>query len=220
MKIKEKPIIFSTPMVQAIQDDRKTQTRRVIDKDISNQFDIDVDGSICAYIDRATGDSYKPEDIASYQPGDILWVRETWKCIKYDSMDGDLGYGVEFKDGTRKYFEFEDNERFHKFGKYATKNGWQPSIFMPKEAARLFLQVEKVRVERLQEITAHECVIEGIDTEDILWNTPDNDFAAYAKKMYSGLWDSLNAKKGHDWESNPWVEVTEFKKISKEDAYA
>lgn len=207
-----KPIFFSTPMVQAIQDDRKTQTRRVIDKDISNQFDIDVDGSICAYINRVTGDSYKPEDIASYQPGDILWVRETWKCIKYDSMDGDLGYGVEFKDGTRKYFEFEDNERFHKFGKYATKNGWQPSIFMPKEAARIFLLVEKVRVERLQGILINDMLAEGCVPKGV----KGGQWQQWQRDYFMPLWDSIYAKRGYPYtySSNPWVWVIEFKRIS------
>ena len=74
----EKPILFNTPMVQAILDLRKRMTRRPIDRDISNCFDIDTDGSVYAYINPATGDSYKPEDVCRYKVGDILYVRETW----------------------------------------------------------------------------------------------------------------------------------------------
>ena len=69
---------------------------------------------------------------------------------------------------------------------------------------------------KTQEITAYDCVREGISTIDILEKTPDNDFDAYAKKAYSSLWDSLNAKRGHPYtySSNPWVWVIEFKRIS------
>src|SRR5690554_250358 len=90
-----KSIIFSTPMVQAILDGRKTQTRRVIkDKDITNNFDVDVDGSAYAYINPETGDSYPPTAIAKYQVGDILWVRETWGFVGCEKCVGECCTGA------------------------------------------------------------------------------------------------------------------------------
>lgn len=93
---------------------------------------------------------------------------------------------------------------------------WRPSIHMPKEAARIFLKITNIRVERLQEITALECVYEGVDTLDILENTPDDDFAGYAKGQFADHWDSMLNKEDYDeysWEANPWVWVIEFEKV-------
>ena len=200
-----KPIIFSTPMVQAILDDRKTQTRRIVKADIVNGFDIDIDGSVVAYADQATGDNYKPADIASYQPGDTLYVRETWKCVRYNNMDGDLLFGVTFKaDGKTIYVEFDDNERYEKFGKFAFKEGWQPSIFMPQEAARLFLEVKNVRLERLQEINK-----QGHHDDILKEGYPFCNNPGIPLDDFISLWDGIYGK-NYPWESNPWVWVIEF----------
>jgi hypothetical protein len=187
-----KPILFSTSMVQAILDGRKTQTRRVIkDKDITNNFDIDVDGSVYAYIDPETGDSYTPTAIAKYQIGDILWVRETW------SRDESGEYVYRTNYGTTEDDSFPPS-MFR----------WRPSIHMPCEAARIFLRVTNVRAERVQDITAHDAIHEGMESE-IPFDTVDE---------FKELWNNLNAKRGYGWESNPWVWVYEFEKINKEEA--
>lgn len=235
--MRELPILFSGPMVAALLNTKpnawpaepideskafKWMTRRTIkNKDIINGFDIDVDGSVIAYIDQATGDSYPPTVKARYQPGDRLWVRETWKGIKYNNMDGDLSYGVEFKDGSQKYFDFDDNERFHQFGKFAFKKGWQSSIYMPKEATRIWLEVVNVRVERLQGITEEDAIKEGFEGFPC-----DHPIGRYACEdcMNSGwreppqvefmeTWQSLNDKRGYGWDVNPWVWVVEFKRL-------
>ncbi len=137
-------------------------------------------------------------------------MRETWKCVKYDSMDGELNYGVEFKDGTRKYFEFDDNERFHQFGKFAFKEGWQPSIYLPKEAARIWLEVVNIRVERVQNITEEDAKAEGFEDS---WDLTNNCLFCTAKENFEGLWNTLNLKRGYGWEANPWVFVIEFKRV-------
>ncbi len=91
---------------------------------------------------------------------------------------------------------------------------WKPSIHMPKEAARIWLEVTNVRVERVQEITAHECILEGISSEDVLYNTPvSGDFAQYTINQFKNLWNSINAKRGYGWETNPWVWVVSFKRL-------
>lgn len=200
---KIKPIIFSTSMVRAIQEGRKTQTRMVIKPQPPGSAGKIVllqktEGVPNFGRDKITllavGDNWGVE--APYQPGDLLWVQETWRCVKYDSMDGDLGYGVEFKDGQRKHFEFKDAERFHKFGKYAFKKGWKPSIFMPKEAARLFLLVKNNSVERLRDMTEEDAIAEGF---------PDiTNFIIF--------WNRFNAKHGYPFESDPWVWKINFER--------
>ena len=201
-----KPIIFSTPMVQAILDGRKTQTRRLIkDKDITNNFDIDIDGSVYAYINPETGDSYPPTAIAKYQVGDILWVRETWS----KDENGEYVYRTNY--GTTEDDSFPPS-----------MFKWKPSIHMPREAARIFLRVKNVRVERLQDISEEDARAEGCITshyktgdgkfEDVL------EFDLTARDAFCELWQRLNLKRGYGWEANPWVWVIEFEKISKEEA--
>ena len=205
-----KPILFSTPMVQALLEGIKTMTRRVIkDKDIINRFDIDVDGKPIAYIDQATGDSYPPTAIARYHIGDILWVRETWfeneECLLY------------------KASKYENTKEYH------GRNGWvqikwRPSIFMPREAARIFLRVTNVRVERLQEITEEDAIAEGISWLDEAcysnngWTPtlydPDSGGSPVFRDGFIALWDSINAKRGYSWDTNPWVWVYEFERVS------
>ena len=201
-----KPILFSTPMVKAILDGRKTQTRRVIkDKDITNNFDIDVDGSVYAYIDQETGDSYPPTAIAKYQVGDILWVRETWS----KDENGEYVYRTNY--GTTEDDSFPPS-----------MFKWKPSIHMPKEAARIFLKVTDVRVERLQDISEEDARAEGCITFN--YNSGDGkfedvlEFDLTARDTFCELWQRLNLKRGYGWETNPWVWAIEFEKISKGEA--
>jgi len=209
-----KPIIFSTPMVQAILDGRKTQTRRVIkDKDITNWFDIDVDGKPIAYIDQETGDSYPPTHRAKYQPGDILWVRETW-AARCDECDSNQGTG--YRDATCAYGDC--NRYVYKADDNGCPGGkWRPSTHMPREAARLFLEVKNVQVEMLQDITEHNARLEGcIDSHDKICDGKFDDVTEFyltAKDAFIELWDSINAKRGYPFESNPWVWVITFERV-------
>jgi hypothetical protein len=212
-----KPILFSTPMVIAILDGRKTQTRRVIkDKDITNWFDIDVDGKPIAYIDQETGDSYPPTHRAKYQPGDILWVQETWKVIRLlENMQMQFEYRA---DGLiSKTIDFL-LDRFTKFKKFADKHGWQSPYFMPREAARIFLKVTNVRVERLQEITVDDCRLEGCCSSDCLQTGPHSPDCKCDTLFYN-VWNDISAKRGYGWDTNPWVWVVKFERISKDEAY-
>jgi len=205
----EKPILFNTEMVRAILDGRKTMTRRICKLDTAN-FDYDLkDKDYGPFLQNEYGDSINVKKLSPYQPGDVLYVRETWRCVKYDSTDGDLSYGVEFKDGVRQYFEFDDNERFHQFGKFAFKDGWQSSMFMPKEAARIWLEVTDVRVERLQEITEKDAKAEGM-------KPVTNNSGTMHRYKFRKIWDSTVKKQDlhlYGWDASPWVWVIEFKRL-------
>ena len=191
-----KPIIFSTPMVQAILDGKKTQTRRVIKiDDTPENWKISIAGTS---IVRA-----EPYDVKlpRYAAGDILWVRETWsihECVKCQA-------GIPALGGECKC------EYVYRTNYGATDFRWKPSIHMPKEAARIFLKVTDVRVERLQDITEEDAIAEGMSKTLV-----DGVVFISAKGNFHVFWDSLNIKRGYGWDTNPWVWVIEFERINKE----
>lgn len=220
--MRELPILFSGPMVAALLNTKpnawpaepideskafKWMTRRTIkDKDIINGFDIDVDGSVIAYIDQATGDSYPPTVKARYQPGDRLWVREAWAANIPGCPNG-ITYKADHIDP--------------KGDGPANPIKWKPSIHMPKAAARIWLEVVNVRVERLQDITEEDSIKEGF--EGVRCDHPGGRWAC-EDCMNSGwreppslefmeTWQALNAKRGYGWDVNPWVWVVEFKRL-------
>ena len=188
-----KPILFNTDMVRAILKGRKTVTRIVIkDKDIINAWDCESDGTTISFIDQETGDSHPPAFPCQYQPGDILYVRETWAR----SMVGTYLYKAT---NTPIILDW-----------------WHPSIYMPKEAARLFLRVTDVRVERLRDITEDGARSEGCFHGPLLDGC--DDFMVPALYSFQSVWDSTVKKTDRDtygWAANPWVWVIEFERCEK-----
>ena len=201
-----KPVIFNTEMTKAILEVRKTQTRRVI----KPQPVLHKDG---AYFYRGCFDLQHHKDViiqdySPYKPGDILYVKETWRMVDFTHIDGDWSASVEFKDGTRlaRLHYLTDDEKL----------GWRPSTHMPKEAARIFLRVVDVRVERLQDITPQDAKAEGVSILNYTMRGGyGGDDSTHYKESFAELWDRKNAKRGHPWESNPWVWKIEFEKIEK-----
>lgn len=210
---KAKPILFNTEMVKAILDGRKTQTRRVINKEYLGMADIEENN---IYVPREDGGYINILNTtwSKYKVGDILYVRETW-C--YGSVVGDSDeYGNE-ELWLEQLQEHEDNEIiFYKADmEDAIKEGvsfedvvWKPSIYMPKKYARIFLKVTNVRVERLQDITRNDISKEGC---------PDKikQCEEYQDEMidwWINIWNST-AKDGYKWEDNPYVFVYEFEKV-------
>ncbi len=202
-----KPILFSTPMVQAIIDGRKTMTRRMItNKDIVNGFDIENGKAIS--LEDGSGDQIEPERAAKYHVGDVLWVRETWRHQPMVYHRDARGYS-DFEYQYRADFTPEEDECYGRRGGLATW-AWRPSIFMPKEACRLFLRVTGVKAEWLQEITEEDALYEGISPEYILsLGIPATVTFVDAFAM---LWDTLYAKRGYGWETNPWVWAYTFER--------
>ena len=178
-----KPILFNTDMVRAILEGRKTVTRRVAKpqpRAIYHNGKIYDDDELYVVAENQNG---KFEQVVlPYRPSDILYVRETWNKAPF------------------RYDEFI----YKADGCYGPDMPWHPSIHMPREAARIFLRVTDVRVERLQEINDDGVVSEGMEI-----GAPFDD-----------LWDSTIKKADrtlYGWEANPWVWVIEFERISKED---
>ena len=187
-----KPILFSTPMVQAILDGKKTQTRRVV-KLIDFRVTDSKGYDYCFRDRRGCWNDVSEEELfqwkSPYQIGDTLWVRETWR--RYDKSEECICYEAPFNcppSGTYLYKASIDDD----------ESRWKPSIHMPKEACRLFLEVTKVGIEQVQAITIADAQAEGMDS-----GAPIYDFA--------GLWDKLNKKRGFGWDKNPWVWVIKFK---------
>lgn len=170
------PILFNTEMVRAILDGRKTCTRRLVKPQPTAHY-----GTLCIK--------------SPYQPGDILYVRETW--MDYAGL-------IMYKADCDKYKL--ESLNFAGFG-------WKPSIHMPKNVARIWLKVTDVRVERLQEITSEQICREGVETEHP--HVLNGEEKRYA---FSALWNSTIKKSDLDrygWHANPWVWVIEFEQCEK-----
>jgi len=136
--------------------------------------------------------------------GDRLWVRETWRVIANEER-----YGIVFKDGGIKFFEGQTT--------YKIEDKWRPSIFMPRWASRITLEITGVRVERLQDICESDVISEGCPDIPLLYEPQNMSridvLNAQRLSWFAELWDSLNAKRGYGWDTNPWVWVIEFKVV-------
>lgn len=182
-----RPILFNTEMVRAILEGNKTATRRIVKQSVWEDF-VHEGGKVIHYFDQKEGSLESPLYKAPCQPGDVLYVRETW-CKNVSSEE--YYYAANRKDGEG--------------APYGLK--WRPSIHMPKQAARIWLKVTDVRVERLQDISLDDCVREGIDTSRTGIFT-----------RFSMLWDSTIKKEDifrYGWEANPWVWVIGFERCGK-----
>jgi len=212
-EIKERPILFSGPMVRAILDGKKTQTRRVISynyvdfigaggKDGPEWNDPGHWGYEGADLKWYTLKAQGPPDPTNEipcrygKPGDRLWVRETW-CPRSDGCLHD-------QFGTPRYRATDELKPEWGFK-------WRPSIHMPRWASRINLKVTDVRVERFQEIAHFDIRKEGFDC-------PVHDFPGgmcvseclQLRAWFYKSWDEINGKRGFGWEVNPWVWVVEF----------
>ena len=219
------PILFNMEMVQAILDGRKSCTRRIVkpkqfvgllpDKcknGIPEKFLEEKKVMFKPYCDMADAELISAAYKAPCQIGDILYVRETWQYL-YE-LDGNEQV---IEDTGKYYYAATDTIPFDT---YVDENGvthdhapWRPSIHMPKEAARIWLKVTNVRVERLQDITSEQIYREGTEVEEpFVLNGEEKRYA------FSVLWNSTIKKSDLDrygWDANPYVFVIEFVKIDK-----
>lgn len=198
--MKQQPIIFSGPMVRAILEGRKTQTRRVIKPqpvgywaDINGNWRASYEGPLFTLVNK---DLRCPYGLV----GGKLWVRETWAANAFlnNHKPSDLPLT------THIFYRasYHNPEHFV----------WRPSIFMPRWVSRLSLEIINTRVERLQKID-----FSGIRAEGV--KCPEHDFhsgfcaseCATLRRTFTGGWDKLNAQRGFAWDINPFVWVIEFR---------
>jgi len=206
-----KPILFNTEMVQAILDGRKTCTRRIVKPQPIIKNDGNIDGVKPQVIYTSWKNFINHE--APYQAGDILYVRETWKIQSMSNSDKRIKFMYRANGNKDLETRYVADDRYKELLKYESKNGWQPSLFMPKTAARIFLKVTDVRVERLQDITKdyNNFNKEGIKEE--------HGFRSEMHRDFIELWKSTIKKQDLDqygWEANPFVWVIEFERVEVE----
>jgi len=211
--MKEKPILFSAPMVRAILEGSKTQTRRVVKPNPIHDCGL-------SNIENTNLWSYTLCDqdwkCPYGTPGDRLWVRETWGyadhpgCVKDEIL----------------YRADESTEFANQCEPKKDRYRWKPSIHMFRKDSRIDLLIKDIRVERLQDITEEDAGAEGVEefTKDGVgfkyglggwhwsYKTGEPYMCRTRKIAFENLWDSINGKK-HPWDSNPWLWVVEFKKI-------
>ncbi len=186
----QKPILFSGPMVNAILSGQKTMTRRVMNPQPPNDW--------CGTSEMAAMLDHSP-----YKVGMKLWVREK-HCFVADgplgirsgivyAADNQIAWRDTLPDGVTVY-NAEKSDIWK----------WRPSIFMPKWASRISLRITDVRVERLQDISHHDILAEGVGD---VYKAPELMFP-----MFAQLWDSINRDRGYGWEVNPYVWVISFER--------
>lgn len=207
--MKERPILFSAPMVRALLAGTKTQTRRIVKARDLEWMDVH----------QGLREPDNAERCPYGQPGDRLWVRETWQgpLLEEFEMDADADWHlpshihqyqnpahcVYAADGgpAPEYIDLDDNMR----------NGWRPSIHMFRWASRITLEITSVHVERLQEIDIADAQAEGVsDTGAFILDGEGNEQGGPIAE-YAVLWDQINGS--GIWEENPWVWVVKFNRV-------
>ena len=201
--MKQTGILFKAPMVRAILEGRKSQTRRIIDPQPNPKGSWLTEGDKNATtaivwcdvpdIDRLIGKAPKWNKVTCPygKPGDQLWVRETWRCRG--------GREYEYQQNQASICYRADAEPLE----YVCKQ-WRPSIHMPRWASRITLEIVSVRVERLNAIDAYDAESEGC-------GCGVNDETGGPVARYKNLWESINGP--GSWNLNPWVWVIEFKEV-------
>lgn len=197
--MKQHPILFSTPMVTAIMEGRKTQTRRIAK--VPNYDHFAVRELKCPFGNI----------------GDVLWVRETFSVVQsghstvnsvtggYIPLDPVYVYKADGHESPKAAAHFTNMMSDSK-GWEAEDNNWKPSLFMPRKGCRLYLEITKIRVERLQDISEGDALFEGV-------TGMSGDYERTPSACFEDLWISINGKES--WDENPWVWVIEFKQIKK-----
>lgn len=206
-----KPILFNTEMVQAILDGRKSYTRRLVKPEPQGYFEVSEEPLYIYDTDGNQGKITPP-----YQPGDILYVRETWhKYIKRVGK-GESCRFAEFYGYRASVANSEDADE-----------PWRPSIHMPKEAARIWLKVTNVRVERLKDMTDNDALKEGAEGvrcdhaglgDYACTDCMNTGWLEPPLLEFMGIWNSTIKKSDLDrygWSASPWVWVIEFERCKK-----
>lgn len=228
--MREKPLIFSGPMVQAILENRKSMTRRLDGlEDINerpnawNYRGTNIGGEHLFFDCDAAAAGHEPPDCVKIVPASCLvgyhiWVRETWRM----HPRGD-GY-VQYREDNTTWVLSLATQRMvpvPEIGGYEMPK-WRPSIFMPRKAARIILEITaEERCERVQDISIEDAKGEGIPEygHEFRGGMTERELDEWRNRStvenFAWLWDSINAKRGYPWSSNPWVRRIEFTRVQE-----
>lgn len=214
--MRELPMLFSTEMVQAILDGRKTMTRRLVkpqpiwkEKDNTSLscagWSWERKKNYVAMDSWPFAESFARELVkhCPYEIGDRLYVRETWQnfCLNRNTMPNCFA-------GHSEYcFKASLNDATYGCCREGGCKKWHPSIHMPKSAARIWLEVTNIRVEMLQDITEEDAISEGLRIG--IGGQPYFS----CRDAFIALWNNLNAKRGYGWDLNPFCWVIEFRRV-------
>ncbi len=230
MEKRKRPILFSGPMVRSILSGAKSQTRRVM-KEQPPDEDFDIGFYHPTLIDRK-GEEYPGDEVfgafardgswgikSPFVPGMTLWVRETWRT--YERIVSN-NRGIQYRaDGIRLPIENTRDDKSDWAQTHREDDKWRPSIFMPRWASRLTLEVIDVRVEQIQNITADDAELEGIELHDFENRVTGDVEQCYScgdiqgdspREVFRELWDSI-AKPGEKWADSPYVWAVTFKRV-------
>ena len=227
--MKERQIPFNGPMVRAVLDGSKTQTRRVVKLPHQNPLgsweSFDWGGPNGGR--TAQGETVPSQQVIAHtrtgeiiscphgQPGDRLWVRETWYCDDYRVQDGPYllppcETAEEMREVGTLVYCADDAAPYEQ-----DQPVWRPSTNMPRWVSRITLEITAVRVERLQDISETDAIAEGLmyDSNHMgHWSGTGEHWFMGARDAYRNLWKSINGL--GSWDANPWVWVVEFKRIT------
>lgn len=200
--MKERPILFSGPMVRGLLDGSKTQTRRVVKPQPTTEIRSGLMGHW----------SIQP-DVREFscpygQPGDRLWVRERFCPIYPQDPTYNNGEPIEYDYAATYVHGYRLGDSL------GLKKKWKPSIHMPRAASRITLEITGVRVERLQDISEADAIAEGAKQTDGQWWTHDPSDPITGNdpvESYRRLWESINGP--GSWDANPWAWAIEFKRV-------
>lgn len=196
---RELPIIFNTEMVKAILDGRKVSTRRPV-KNINNFHTIEAVADEWG-LNFNAGTKEKPHYLKSpYLKDDILYVRETWGAFEDCHIDTE-----EQRYFYRADMDGDSEEIRQEYIRIGYPYQFKPSIHMPKKAARLFLKVTNVRVERVQDIREMEAFYEGVTVPD----KQPHEYHPSCKEYFKEFWNNLYG----NWDNNPWVWAIDFEVV-------
>lgn len=226
------PVIFSPLEIQAILDDRKSQFRQVVKTKYGNTDLVMRTDKYGTRLIERQNDAPPDETIIDdqgrkvtrmhlvacrevderYKPGDILWVRETWGCYTelWECADR-FYYRADFEKDANGYWYEPKKVNWCDFPK------WRPSIFMPKAAARLFLRVTDIRVERLQDISSKDVDAEGC--KEWGYDAETGELRPSTPSVFKIVWNDINAKRGFGWDANPWVWVISFERCNRPEGW-
>lgn len=217
----DRPIPFSIDMVKRILDSGKWQTRRTRGLDRFNQQPgrWRLEGKVMAF---DGGFEYADLPKCPYgDPGDRLWVRETWGLISPENMTSAQWYETDRpfrvhpdsneQDGVARSIYKAD-------GEWAGTIKWKPSRFMPRWASRIMLEITRVRVERIQDISYEDAIAEGIvQSDEGFFVRPLEDKTTVnccsPIPVFESLWNEKNMKRGYGWDVNPWVWAIDFRMV-------